>query len=328
MKKSVSLVLATMAVLAALVGVSSASAATEFGSGCFANEFFAGGEISVGHSAANPLPAAAPVSGVITEWKVAVGSFEPGETELPRSLFQELYVLRSSGTSQYLVVGKAESGPVTEGTVNSYGARIPVQVGDLLGLAGPATLSCFTPETADQTVFFRGIPSPGSVFPSSKPPFEGEQVPVIAKIEPDVDGDGYGDETQDKCPQSALYHEACPVVQLQSQPSVGAKAVNLSVASSLSAPVTVSATVGLGKGKKATLTAPGQTVAPGAIATFNLSLGSSVTKTLAALSKKKALTVTITASAPNITGAPSQSVTVAKLRGHSETAPKPKSAKK
>jgi hypothetical protein len=29
-------------------------------------------------------------------------------------------------------------------------------------------------------------------------------------IEPDADGDGYGDETQDLCPQSTLLHAACP----------------------------------------------------------------------------------------------------------------------
>src|SRR5262249_18308967 len=36
--------------------------------------------------------------------------------------------------------------------------------------------------------------------------------PVVAVIEPDADGDGYGDETQDKCPQSAATAAPCPAV--------------------------------------------------------------------------------------------------------------------
>ena len=33
-------------------------------------------------------------------------------------------------------------------------------------------------------------------------------------VEPDRDNDGYGDETQDGCPQSALYQSGCPLVHL------------------------------------------------------------------------------------------------------------------
>ena len=41
-----------------------------------------------------------------------------------------------------------------------------------------------------------------------------DSVPVLAVVEPDRDGDGYGDESQDLCPQGALYQGACPLVSL------------------------------------------------------------------------------------------------------------------
>jgi hypothetical protein len=320
LRKRLCLILTGALAVGALFGASSASAATgtEFGSNCPASEYFSGGEVSVSHGPGSPLPLAAPMSGVITEWKVNVGNleieppFEPGI--LPTVLYEELYVLRSAGPSQYTVVGKADSGAVLVNTVNLYKTRIPVQQGDLLGLGGSTTVYCETGDTRDVTVDFRGVPGLGATFQTGEP-FEGFQSPVQAKIEPDVDGDGYGDETQDGCPQSAAYHEACPVVKIDSLATSGSKAVTLHVTTSLTAPVAVSATVGLGKGKKATLTAPSQTVSAGALTPFSLALTPQVTKALAALPKGKSLTMTINASATNVTGAPSSAITTVKLKG-------------
>jgi hypothetical protein len=319
MKKRLSVVLAAAVAFGALVGASSASAATEFGSACSATGTFTGGEISLTHGTTSPLPAAAPSSGVITEWKVNVGTFafeEPEElARVGQNLYEQLYVLKPVDSRHVSVVSKSESERASIGTTSSFLTRIPVQQGDLLGLAGPRTLFCATEDTGDSTTDFRSIPGVGATIETSEEPFKGFQVPVVAKIEPDVDGDGFGDETQDKCPQSAAYHEACPVVTLGLLPTTGGKAVTLHVSSSLSAPVAVTATVGLGKGKKATLSAPTQTIAPGSLAGFTLTLTPQVTKTLKALSTKKSLTMTITASATNLTGAPSSAVTTVKLKG-------------
>ncbi len=319
MKKRLSVVLAAAVALGALVGASSASAATEFGSACSATGTFSGGEISLTHGTTSPLPATAPSSGVITEWKVNVGSFpfeEPGElAQLGQILYQQLYVMKPLDPRHYFVAGKSESERASIGTTSSFLTRIPVQQGDLLALGGPRTVYCLTEDTGDSTTDFRSIPGVGATVETSEEPFTGYQVPVVAKIEPDVDGDGYGDETQDKCPQSAAYQTACPVVTLGVLPTTGSKAVTLHVSSSLSAPVAVTATVGLGKGKKATLSAPTQTIAPGSLAGFTLTLTPQVTKTLKALSSKKSLKMTITASATNVTGAPSSAVATVKLKG-------------
>jgi hypothetical protein len=326
MKKRMCLTLAAALAVCGLAGVSQASAATEFGSGCGATGYFREfAEISTGHGAGSPLPVAAPVSGVITEYKINVGQlgFEEEEgfeaIKAPKGFYTQLFVVSPAGTNQYKIVGKAESGLLSINTVNTFPARIPVQAGDLLGLGGSYAPTCQTEDPVDVASDFTGVPPIGAT-PVTEP-YKGFQVPVTAKIEPDVDGDGYGDETQDKCPQSAAYQTPCPVITLGGTPVAGKKAVTYYASSSLSASVAVTATVALPKGKKATLNATTATVAPGAPTPFTLTLNKSVTKVLQGLPKSKTLAVTITASANNLTGAPSVATSTVKLRGQAGTKP-------
>jgi hypothetical protein len=324
---------ATALAACGLIGVSSASAATEIGSGCQATEVFPFGSlVSVAHGAGSPLPVAAPTSGVLTEWKLNLnltGITPTEEAKAANAFTQQLLVLKPAGTNVYTVVGKSESTPGMKFQgVNSYQARVPIQPGDVLGLGGSFTFVCEPPDPAETASLVLGTPPLGSTI-KTEPPSPEAQVPVTAKIEPDVDGDGYGDETQDKCPQSAAYQTACPVITLSSLPTVGSKAVTVYVSSSLSAPVGVTATVALPKGQTATLTAASQTVGPGSLTPFTLTLTSQVTKALKALPTKKTLAVSITASANNITGSASTSSTTANLKGqakpvHKKKKPKPK----
>ena len=98
MKKRLSVVLVAAVALAGLVGTSSAAAATEFGSACTANGTFDGGRISLAHGTTSPLPAVAPSSGVITEWRVNVGSLPTyvpaGAVLVQPTLDEQLYVVR------------------------------------------------------------------------------------------------------------------------------------------------------------------------------------------------------------------------------------------
>ncbi|MFT3866607.1 MAG: hypothetical protein QM729_20285 [Solirubrobacterales bacterium] len=318
MKKRMSLAVAAVVAVSALAGVSQASAATEFGNECAANDTtIFGGFMSTG--AASHLSVAAPTSGVITEWKLKTGyeSITPEEEAAYGTKMSEyMVVARPTGTNQYSVIAKAEGGSVKFNALNTYLTRIPVQQGDMLGIVGsPYTLYCETTAEQDSLSYFEGSPVIGSTFLTEAPESH-YGVPIVAKIEPDVDGDGYGDETQDQCPQSAAYQTACPVVTIGSKPFVvGKKAVTLYVSTSLSAPVGVTATVNLGKGKKATLKAAAKTVAAGALTPFKLTLTSKVTKALEELPKAKSLKLSIKASATNITGAASTSTSSVKLKG-------------
>lgn len=319
MKKRLPIAVAVAVTMGATLGVASASAATEFGSGCAANEVKDGAIwVSTGHSTDNPLPVTAPISGVITEWRVNTNLEVQSEGnfagEYPRIFQQRLLVLRSNGPESFTVVGEAPGGPLTLKGSNTYLSRVPVQAGDYLGLAGdPYAAYCMTENAADTFGASVGGAPVGSTVKVQNS--IGLQVPVTARIEPDVDGDGYGDETQDQCPQSAAYQTACPTITVSTLSLEGTKAVTVYVSSSLSAPVAISATVKIGKGKKVKLSTAAKTVAPGRLGRFRLTLTKPVRQTLAALSTKKSLKLTITASATNVAGSISTATSKLELQG-------------
>jgi hypothetical protein len=318
MKKRLCTVLAVTLVASAFAGVASASAATEFGSGCAANSFAPlQSLVSVAHGPTSPLPVAAPSAGVITEWKLNVEMSEltPEErAELANSVAQALLVLRPAGPDHYTVVGRSEAGPLDLGGTSTYPADIPVRQGDLLGLSGAFTFFCQTTDPGDAVAPFFGSSPVGATVETEAPVSEA-QVPVVAKLEPDVDSDGAGDETQDKCPQSPAYQAPCPVVTINSKPMAGKKAVSVYVATSLAAPVEVTATVPLGKGRTATLSAPPQTIGPGSLTHFTLGFPKQLAKALRKLPAKRFLRMSITAAATNLSGPPSTTTSTAWLKG-------------
>lgn len=322
MRKRLCIALAGVLAIGLIGGVASASAASEFGSGCAGNNFAPlQSLVSVAHGPSSPLPVAAPNDGIITEWKLNVdlGELTPEEREaFGSSVAQQLVVLRPAGTNRYAVVGKAEAGPLVLDGVNSFPAQIPVRQGDLLGLSGAFTLACETEDPGDAVgAFFGSAPVGATVEPEG--PLEGVQVPVVAKIEPDVDHDGAADNTaQDRCPQSPAYQAPCPVVTINSKPIAGRRAVTLYVTSSLPAPVGVTATVHLGKGRTVTLSAPTQTVGPGAMAGFSLNFTRRLAKALKKVPAKRFLRCSITASATNLTGGPSTTTSTAWLKGQAK----------
>jgi hypothetical protein len=327
MKNRLSVALAMAFAATALVGANSASAATVFGSGCTANQITDGAIwVSTGHAATNPLPVTAPISGVITEWTVNTNIVIESEGKLagefPRVLQQRLLVLRPEGEG-FKVIGESGGGLLNLQGSNTYSARVPVAAGDFLGIAGnPFAAWCETKDPADTYAAATGGTPVGSTFKVERA--TGLQVPITARVEPDADGDGYGDETQDQCPQSAAYQTPCPVVTVSSLSLSHPKAVTVYISSSLSAPIAVSGTVKLGKGKTVTLKASGQTVTPGTLGRFKLTFTKQVRKTVAALGTKKSLTLTVTASATNVTGSPSTATSTVKLRGQKKQSKKPK----
>ncbi|HEU4462141.1 MAG TPA: hypothetical protein VFR75_06075 [Solirubrobacterales bacterium] len=300
--------MAALAMLAA-VGPTSALAATEFGDACVADaaeDNFGLFEIS---APGNPLPTAAPTNGVITKWKVNV---IPTTEVIPTIL----KVVRVTDPG-VLIVAEA-SGNVTGGT-NAFDARIPVQAGDRLGIYGPSddieTLYCQTaPEVAHIASFIPGPVGSTNPWEDGNAPI---RVPMVGVLEPDVDNDGYGDETQDKCPRSAAIQIPCPVITLDAIGLPGAKSVTVMVATSTAAPVSVSGVVNLGKGKKATLKAAQKTVAAGQLVRFKLKFSSKLTKRLEELKPSKKLTLKITASATDVAGQVSSDQVKAKLKGQS-----------
>lgn len=318
MRSRLAFALAAIAMLVAALGPASASAATEFGDTCAADEEAPGPYTLVTLSSSDSgLPLSAPINGVIT--KVKLNRTVP----IPIPVPQLIKVLRPAGGDSYTVVNQTTVQSVQGLTVAD--TRMPVQAGDKLGNHGPDFT--FEGSPVEGFTFYCGAASGalgaatgdvGVGQTTSFSPATEARTPLAAVIEPDVDSDGYGDETQDKCPQSAALQIPCPVITLDSVSlPPGAKSVVVLVASSLEAPVSVSGVVNLGKGRKATLSAGAKAVPAGQLVRFKLKFSRKLTKRLDELPPSKKLTLKITASATNVAGQVSTDLAKAKLKGQS-----------
>jgi len=304
----------TAVMAAALFGASGASAATEFGDACFANET-AKQSVTIYEAFApeNPTPAAAPAAGVITKWRV---NLHPAA---PFAVPTTLKVLHPLGPNSAQIVGEATQNVPPGGS--SAETRIPVQSGDHLALFGPSAIGFLYCKLPADTAVIGGFIGPGGSVGATVPIVEEPadvRVPVTGFLEPDADKDGYGDETQDKCPQSAAIQTPCPAVTVDASSVAKKGSVIVLVSVNSPAPVTVAGTVKLGKGKPATLQGGTQTLAPGAMARFKLKFTKRVKNKLADLSPKQKLTLKISATATNVAGLVSTDNVNAKLKGQAK----------
>ncbi len=236
--------LVAVAMAGLLLGAASASA-KEAGDECVANAVEANrtliawnsgsgqsmnrvvGEQVLGENAKN---------GVITGWRVRVG---PGQPSLPQRL--EVYRALNEAT-EYRQEVQTPLQTLHPGE-NFFPVHIPVLSGAYLGIYGPeGTYACNTGEPV-VTGTFEGSASPGEVRPAMG--LFGFRTPIAVVAEPDLDGDGYGDETEDGCPEFAAIHTACPFVRLT--PSVTAvtrRAIMLNVSTGDPTQVQVGGQVG------------------------------------------------------------------------------------
>ncbi|HEY3434625.1 MAG TPA: hypothetical protein VGK41_03135, partial [Solirubrobacterales bacterium] len=214
MRSRLAIALAALAMLVAAIGPTSASAAIEFGDTCAGTDTAPGPYTLVTLSSpGGSLPLAAPISGVIT--KVKVNRTYP----IPIPVPQLIKVLRPAGGDSYTVVNQTTVQAGIGQTVAD--ARMPVLAGDKLGNHGPdftfegSPVEGFTFYCDEEPGILGAAPGDQGVGTTNNFPGVTEaRVPLAAVIEPDADNDGFGDETQDACPQSAAFQTPCPVVTL------------------------------------------------------------------------------------------------------------------
>ncbi len=305
-----------LAAAISLFGTASASAATEIGNACKAEAGFpTGTALQLTEATPNALPLASPSAGVITRWRVDVVA--PGAAAEER-----LKVFRPTGPSAFQVV--AESDPQSmSAEENVAGARIPVQAGDRVGVYG-APFILFCEGGPGDVVGVNAEDSPIDSDPAFAEVTE-TRLPVVATVEPDADGDGYGDETQDGCPQSAAYHEACPVVGLQAGAVHKRKRLWIAVTASMGTEVTVYGQAMWGfkpKRKdlgKRNLIVPlyggTNTLVAGQPTRFPIRYSKAVKRRLRRLTPKESIRTRITVTAANLAGAPTTEVLKPRLHG-------------
>jgi hypothetical protein len=314
-RKTCTIALGAVLSALSLIGASAATAATEVGNACIGDraETPVSTIVQLG-STTNPSSVAIPVAGVITKWKVNVVPY-------PGGISEKLKVLRPAGGNSFTTVGESTAQPISGGS-NSFDTRVAVQAGDHLGVySSLAPIFCAeTSAPTDVIGVAPGDPAAGTTSAFAALP-EG-QVAVSATIEPDADNDGFGDETQDQCPQNATVQIACPVVVLSATSTARKSLANVLVTSSFPAPVSVTGTVKAGKGKAIKLSGGTQIVVPAAIAKFTLLFPEKLKRKLKQLSRKQFLWLNLSATAPNVVGAATTRHLKVKLKGQAK--PKPK----
>lgn len=157
---------------------------------------------------AQGAPAAVPADGVLTEARVRAAAGADQEVRVR--------VLRPEAGGTFRPV--ATSPVVTldgSGDVQGLAVALPVRAGDVLALRGASLPGTFAPSSGDGAHTVHGEPPAWPVGDAPRAPDEGATVPgdllLAAVLEPDDDGDGAGDETQDACPADPARSGACAI---------------------------------------------------------------------------------------------------------------------
>jgi hypothetical protein len=172
-------------------------------------------------------PVIAPVSGVITRWRFWTGQVTGGPTLQLRAIRLEggnqLRVTRSADPQ---IVPDVPSGAEHRITRHEFPARLRILAGETIGagISRPVPGQVLTvnlpvkPATSPWAYAFDDPPQPADgetstavIIDQPSDSMSSDQfVQMNADIEPDADGDGYGDETQDLCPADATTQGVCP----------------------------------------------------------------------------------------------------------------------
>jgi uncharacterized repeat protein (TIGR01451 family) len=191
--------------VAALAAAGPATAATQLGASTSADQPCSANSTVVQDVTATGSPSyqVPPGAGVVTKW-----SFNAKATPGARKL-KLLAPTAASGT--YRVAGESALETGTPNQVNTFNTRIPVAGGELLGFFTTTGDGCRSSAASGNTVRGgAGDPAAGTSFSATSLFASSTLLEVTATVEPDGDGDGYGDETQDGCPtEPTVFLTAC-----------------------------------------------------------------------------------------------------------------------
>lgn len=144
-------------------------------------------------------------NGVVTEWFIGTGT-TAGSTA-------RILVFRPTATpSVSTLVSRSEPIDVPAGTpFPRLESRIPLRAGDRLGLelVGAGDPVAVSGTTGQVRRIQTTLTAPGESTGTDAEALVGA-LNLVADVEPDADGDGFGDESQDLCPADAARQAPCP----------------------------------------------------------------------------------------------------------------------
>jgi uncharacterized repeat protein (TIGR01451 family) len=211
---------AVAAVAAALCAAPAALASVTIGqtgntSACSSDQVMLQWTTNGAQSYAAPSP-----GGVVVSWSYQAGAGNAAITfkVYHTTLDAKIWFVRAASVER---LPGSNAGQVKPNTLNTFAELpgLPIQTGDVLGLTGRTgtAVSCISttgPGSGDDQIRVKNPPDPPPGAESGG--FLGSlsqlRLGVSAVIEPDADGDTYGDETQDGCTTDPAVHSTgCPV---------------------------------------------------------------------------------------------------------------------
>lgn len=170
---------------------------------------------------AGPPGYAATSSGVVTSFSMLAPAFNPGSVDLR--------IAHEGPDNTYTITGASEAHALAAARLNSFLTRIPIKTGDVLAIHVPkenaSSVGCdFDSGNVGDVVRWRtgnAFDDPVGTTIATDTTGPWFRLNVSARVEPDADGDGYGDLTQDACPTLKNSHDDCvpPNTFLKSGPS-------------------------------------------------------------------------------------------------------------
>lgn len=145
--------------------------------------------------------------GVLTKWRFHSAD-EPDPGKIKLKVFEA-----TADPAKYKVVADSSLKDLDPDKSYEFDERIPVQQGYLLGLYGQddANLGISTPgQAANSIAQFGGGDLNVNEVGTATITVPQYKVSVAATVESDGDKDGYGDDTQDECPNDPKRHSNCP----------------------------------------------------------------------------------------------------------------------
>jgi hypothetical protein len=259
--------------------------------------------------------------GVVTKWAVNTTGSELPPREEKLKVFRQV--------EPDVLKAEAESAPqlVLPWKLNEFATRIPVAVGVRFGVYSPAGALYCTPgaSSEEQDTAANDVPV-GGITPMN---IITGVTALSVTVEPDADGDGYGDETQDRCPTNPL-SQCLPLaappgggttpaptpLALQLKAKLEGNVVAVQVTGSAAATVAVSDSF-RGRAVAGPKTA---TLAAGQVARAYLPLSAALKQQLAKLPPKRKVNLVIDASGQTAAGGAGTASTELALHGRKKPA--------
>jgi len=171
----------------------------------------------------DPYAGGAPVDGVITKFRIrafpeggtasATATFLVADIERPNPADEDTALAARTGIGPTLTIPEP---PGIDTPTLEIGGRLPVRKGQHLGVDASPNLWATYNNSGDQFSYVFAPPLVEGAGKRGSTESTGELL-IAGTIEPDADGDGFGDETQDRCPRQATTQGDCddtkPVVE-------------------------------------------------------------------------------------------------------------------